>query len=79
MIGTARPPWVATEGSAGVAPEVNLRIPLHVGDNAYKGGDKPWLSNPGQTSPKVQNGYQWPHKRTDVLQNLMPTWVRQLA
>ena len=24
--------------SAGVAPEVNLRIPLHAGDEAYKQG-----------------------------------------
>ena len=26
--------------------------------------DPPWLLNPGQTSPKVQNsGYQWPHEK----------------
>ena len=23
----------------------------------------PWLWNPGQTSPEVQKGYQWPHKK----------------
>ena len=29
--------------SAGVAPEVNLRILLHTGNEAGKGGDPPWL------------------------------------
>ena len=44
--------------SAGVAPEVNLRNP-------------PWLWNPGQISPEVQNrGISGPTKRTYVLQNL---------
>ena len=40
--------------SAGVTPEVNLRIPLHTGDKAYRWGDPPWIWNAGQTSPEVQ-------------------------
>ena len=42
---------LATKKSAGVMPEVNLRIPLHAGDEAFMGGIHPvW-----QTSPEVQN------------------------
>ena len=45
--------------SAGVAPEVNLRI-TQASKHAKK--DPPWLWNPGQTSCPKQ-GYQWPHKK----------------
>ena len=38
--------------SAGVAPEVNLRI-TQAKKHAKR--DPPWLWNPGQTSPEVQN------------------------
>ena len=41
--------------SAGVAPEVNLRNSLCTGEEACKQGNPPWLWNPGQTLPKVQN------------------------
>ena len=42
--------------SAGVAPEVNLRI--------TQARDPPWLWNPGQTLPEVQKrGDQWPHEK----------------
>ena len=34
---------LATKRSAGVAPEVNLRIPLCAGDEAHKLGDPPLL------------------------------------
>ena len=54
---------------AGVAPEVNLRNPLCAGEEARKRWNPPWLWNPGQTSPKVQNrGISGPTKRTCVLQ-----------
>ena len=33
----------AAKRSAGVAPEVNLRNPLHAGDEACKRGNLPWL------------------------------------
>ena len=49
---------LAAKSSAGVTPEVNLRNPLHTGDEAFKRGNPPWLWNPGQTgqmSPEVQN------------------------
>ena len=40
---------------------------MHAGDKAYKQGDLPWLWNPGQASPEVQNsGISGPIKRTDV-------------
>ena len=44
--------------SAGVALEVNLRIPLCTGNEARKQEDPPRLLNSG---PK--QGYQWPHKK----------------
>ena len=54
---------------AGVAPEVNLRNPLCTDEEARKWGNPPWLWNPGQTSPEVQNrGISSPTKRTCVLQ-----------
>ena len=46
---------LAAKRSAGVAPEVNLRNPLHASDAAQNLGNSPWLSNPGQMSQKVQN------------------------
>ena len=46
---------LTTKRSAGVTPEVNLRIPLHTGNKACKQGDSLWLLNSGQTSPEVQN------------------------
>ena len=50
--------------SVGVAPEVNLRI-----TQARKHArDPPWILNPGQTLPEVQNGGRHcPTKRTYVL------------
>ena len=46
---------MAAKRSAGVAPEVNLRIALYAGDEECKERDPPWLWNPGQMSPEVQN------------------------
>ena len=40
---------------AGVVPEVNLRNLLHARDKSHKQGNSPWLWNPGQMSPEVQN------------------------
>ena len=34
---------LAIKRSAGIAPELNLRIPLHVDDEAPKQGNLPWL------------------------------------
>ena len=62
-----------------VSQEVmNLRNPLHVGDEACKRGNPSWLWNPGQTSPdsKILVSVA-PTKRTDVLQKLkkkFPFW-----
>ena len=53
--------YLVTKMSAGVTPEVNLRILLWIGDKSCKQGVPPWLWNPRQTSPEVQ--YQWPHKK----------------
>ena len=41
--------------SAGVAPEVNLRNTLCAGKETRYRGNPPWLWNPGQMSPEVQN------------------------
>ena len=46
---------MAAKRSAGIAPEANLRNPLRVGDEARKQGNLPWLRNPEQMSPEVQN------------------------
>ena len=63
--------------SAGVPSEVNLRILLCTGDKAHKQVDPPWLWNPGQMSPEVQNrGISGPTKRTDVLQKLKTEYMR---
>ena len=51
---------LAAKRSAGVAPDVNRRIPLRAGVEACKRGDPPWL----------WKRYQWPTKRTDVLQKI---------
>ena len=34
---------LAVKKSAGIAPELNLRNPLHAGEGACKGRDLPWL------------------------------------
>ena len=66
------------ERSAGVAPEVNLRILLCPNNEAHKWGVPLWLWNPGQTSPKVHNrGISGPTKRTDVLQKILQKNTRQ--
>ena len=55
---------LAAKRSAGVAPEVNLRNPLHAGNEAGKQGNPPRLWNPGQTSPQLQKkGISGPTKR----------------
>ena len=60
---------LAAKRSAGDVPEVNLRIPLHIGDEAHKQGDPPWPWNQRQMSPEVQQrGISGPTKRTDVLE-----------
>ena len=54
--------------SAGVTPEVNLRI-TQVGK--HKNTDPPSLWDPGQMSPEVQNrGISAPTERTYVLKNI---------
>ena len=60
---------LATKRSAGVTPEVNLRILLCADDKTHKWGDLPWLWNQGQTSPRDQNmSISGSTKMTDVLQ-----------
>ena len=60
---------VTLKQSAGVAPEVNLRNSMQSRKWRRKKSTRLW--NPGQRSPEVQNrGYQWPTKRTCVLQNV---------
>ena len=49
--------------SAGVAPEVNLRNPLHAGEKARKRGIRPSF----ETLPEVQS--MAPQKKTRVLKN----------
>ena len=62
---------LATKRSAGTAPEVNLRNLLHMGNKVCKWGNPPWLWNPGQMSPKVQNrGISGPIEKTGVLQKI---------
>ena len=50
---------LAAKRSAGVAPEVSVRIPLRTGNNVFKQGIYPGLKPRRDiTSPK--QGYQWP-------------------
>ena len=59
VCGSKRLSCHATSIQSGVPPEVNLRI-IQVRKHAR---DPPWLWNPGQTSPEVQNrGISGPHK-----------------
>ena len=60
---------LATNRSAGVAPEVNLRNPLFTGDEACKQGIRPSFEPYHQTSPVQNMGISGPTKRTDVPQN----------
>ena len=51
---------------AGVAPEMNLRNPLHVQmmKQAREQGIHTVFETLGQMSSEVRNrGYQWPHKK----------------
>ena len=61
---------LAAKRSAGVAPEVNLRIPLNAGGEACKwGGGSTLALKPVTTSLEVQNrDISGPTKRTDVHQ-----------
>ena len=60
---------LATKRSAGVTPEVNLTIPLCIGDEACKqGGSALALKSGVDITGCLKHGYQWPHKRTGVLQ-----------
>ena len=54
---------LAFKGLTGVAPEVNLRNPLHTSKEALKPGIHPVLET-GKTLPEFQKvGYQWIHKK----------------
>ena len=60
----------AIKRSAGVAQEVNLSNPLHVGVST-QARVPPWLWYPEQMSPEVQNRcISGPTKRTNVFQKL---------
>ena len=62
---------LATKRSAGVTPEVNLRNPLHVGDEACKQVDRPWLWKTWQMLPEVQSrGISGATKRIEALQKI---------
>ena len=62
---------LAAKRSAHVTPEVNLRNSLHACES-MQARDPPWLWNPGETSPEVQNrGISGQTKRTHVLQKLL--------
>ena len=60
---------LAAKRSAGVAPDVNLRILLCVGNKAHKQGDATLALKPrADITSEVQNrGISGPTKRNDVL------------
>ena len=65
---------LATKRSAGVAPEVNPRIPLDTSDDPQKRGNPLWLWNPEKTLPEVQNRASVaPHKGTYILHKFKKT------
>ena len=49
------PAMFVIKTSTGVAPELNLRNPLHRGDEECKQGNSYWVFNPGQTWLEVHN------------------------
>ena len=54
----------ATKRSAGVAPEVDLRILLHTGDGAHKlRYPHPGFESQGRHHQKSKTGCHWPHKK----------------
>ena len=70
---------LATRRPAGVAPEVNLRkhvtrMPLLSASKAVHPGLKPR----GDTARSPKQGFQWPHKRTYVLQFLKKNNKKQV-
>ena len=65
---------LAVKSSVGVTPEVNLRNPLHAGDEANKQGIHPGFEPRVETLPEAQHrsiidstNAKW----TDVLQNFI--------
>ena len=51
---------LAIRSSAGVAPEGNLRNPLHTGDEAHKQGIHPGFETQGRCHQKTETrGHQW--------------------
>ena len=58
---------LAIKRSAGIAPEVNLRNPLHTGDEAYKRGIQPGFKTKTTHHQKSKTEVVR-IKRTDVLQ-----------
>ena len=60
---------LAAKRSAGITPEVNLRIVLHTGDEAYKPGD-PTLALKRMLPEVQKQEYQWPHKN-----DMMPSII----
>ena len=60
--------------SAGVAPEMNLGIPLHTGNKVHRQGIHSGFETQGQTSPEVKNrGISGPTKGTYILQKYFKT------
>ena len=63
---------LAIKRSAGVAPEVNLRISLHAGKEASKQEIHPGFENQGRHHQKSKTGVSMaPQKGTNVLQTLI--------
>ena len=68
---------LAAKKTAGVKPKVDLRNPAYAGDEAREQEDPPWLWNPGQMLPEVQNrGTSSPTKSTNVHQKFEKKFVR---
>ena len=63
--------------SAGVAPEVNLRNPLHVGEEACKPGINLGFEIQGRCRQKSKTGASVTTKMTDVLQKMLFTFFFQ--
>ena len=54
---------LGSKRSAGVAPEVNLRNPLHAGNKACKRGIHPSFEPRADITRSPKQGYQWSHKK----------------
>ena len=69
---------LAAKMSVGVTPQMNLKNPLHTGDEAHKCGIHPGFDTQGRHHQKSKTGISGPTKRTNVLQNFFIKMIHMM-